>query len=190
MVWIDNQPFLRTLEQFILTDVGSHVLDVARFLFGEPHSLLCTTRRIHPDINGEDVATVLLNTADTTIVCQMAYAGNYVEHESFPALRMVVEGEHGTLELDHDHWVRVTTGAGTHSRRYPPPAYPWADPAYAVVHASIVACNANLLAALRGEGSAETTGDDNLRTVRLVFAAYESAANGQVVRLTDTIATH
>lgn len=31
----DNQPFLRDLPQFILTDIGSHVLDTARFLFGD-----------------------------------------------------------------------------------------------------------------------------------------------------------
>src|SRR5579871_5554795 len=35
----DNQPFLRSLPQFILTDMGSHLLDVVRFLFGEAHSL-------------------------------------------------------------------------------------------------------------------------------------------------------
>jgi predicted dehydrogenase len=35
----DSQPFLKELEQFILTDMGSHILDVARFLFGEARSL-------------------------------------------------------------------------------------------------------------------------------------------------------
>ena len=30
-----NQPLLSTLDHFILTDLGSHILDVARFLFGE-----------------------------------------------------------------------------------------------------------------------------------------------------------
>jgi predicted dehydrogenase len=179
----DNQPFLRSLEQFILTDVGSHVLDVARFLFGEPRSLYCTTRRIHADIRGEDVATVTLENEYTTVQCQMAYAENYLEHESFPAMRMFVEGRRGTLELAADHWLRVTTASGTHARRYPPPRYTWADPAYAIVHASIVPCNANLLAALRGQAAAETTGEDNLRTVRLVFAAYESAATGRVIAL-------
>lgn len=61
--------------------------------------------------------------------------------------------------------------------------YAWADPAYALVHASIVPCNANLLRAIKGEGPAETTAEDNLRTVRLVFAAYESAATGNAIRL-------
>jgi predicted dehydrogenase len=36
-----DQPFLKNLEQFIIADMGSHVLDVARFLFGEPSSLYC-----------------------------------------------------------------------------------------------------------------------------------------------------
>jgi hypothetical protein len=68
-----------------------------------------------------------------------------------------------------------------HSRRVLPPHYGWTDPAYEVVHSSIVPCNANLLAALNGEGQAETTGEDNLKTVRLVFASYDSASTGQVI---------
>lgn len=59
----------------------------------------------------------------------------------------------------------------------------WADPAYEVVHASIVPCNANLLAGLRGPSQAETTGADNLETMRLVFAAYDSAAEHRVITL-------
>jgi predicted dehydrogenase len=36
---------------------------------------------------------------------------------------------------------------------------------------------------MHGEEPAETTGEDNLRTVRLVFGCYQSARTGQVVRL-------
>jgi D-apiose dehydrogenase len=34
---------------------------------------------------------------------------------------------------------------------------------------------------LRGEIPGETTGEDNLKTIKLVFAAYDSAKSGQVV---------
>lgn len=177
----DNQPFLKELEQFMLTDVGSHVLDVARFLFGEASSLFCQTRRIHRDIKGEDVATVMMQMGDNiTVTCNMSYASR-LEHERFPETFVLIEGERGSIELGPDFSLRVTTEAGTQSRRCPPPFYAWADPRYAVVHSSIVPCNENLLRALRGEGPAETTGEDNLQTVKLVFAAYESAANGKVV---------
>ena len=59
----------------------------------------------------------------------------------------------------------------------------WADPDYELIHSSIVDCHRNLLGALRNDCQAETTGDDNLRTLELVFGAYESAEKGTVVKL-------
>jgi predicted dehydrogenase len=177
-----NQPYLKELEQFILADMGTHILDVARLLFGEADSVYCQTSRAHRDIKGEDVATVMMKMGGkTTVLCHLGFAGNYLEHDRFPETFVFVEGERGSVELGPDFWIRVTTEAGTHSQRYPPPHYSWADPAYDVAHSSLVACNAHLLQALRGEGAAETTGDDNLKTLRLVYGAYESAARGQVV---------
>jgi D-apiose dehydrogenase len=179
----ENQPFLKDLEQFVLTDVGSHILDVARFLFGEMESVFCQTQRVHPDIKGEDVATVMLRTGSgATVLCEMGYASR-TEQERFPETFIFVEAEKGSVELAPDYWIRVTTKAGTHARRCPPPRYPWADPAYDVVHASIAACNENLLKALKGERQAETTGEDNLKTVELVFASYESERARRLVQL-------
>jgi D-apiose dehydrogenase len=80
----ENQPFLKELEQFILTDIGSHILDVARFLFGEARTLYCQTQRVHRDIKGEDVATVMMRMhSDATVTCNMSYASP-VEHDRFP----------------------------------------------------------------------------------------------------------
>jgi len=177
-----NQPFLKDLEEFILTDLGTHILDVARFLFGEAERLYCQIQRIHPDIKGEDVATVMMSMGGrTTVLVEMAYAGNALEREHFPQTFVFIEGEKGSLELGPDYWVRMTTDTGTHAKRYPPPRYGWADPAYAIVQSSIVPCQAHLLKALRGEEAAETTGDDNLKTLRLVFGSYKSARTGQAI---------
>jgi len=94
----ENQPFLATLDQFLLTDIGSHVLDAARFLFGEADTLFCQTYRAHKNIAGEDVATVMMpmrrpNANDSTIVvCEMSYASR-LENERFPETFVLVEGE-------------------------------------------------------------------------------------------------
>jgi predicted dehydrogenase len=177
-----NQPYLKDLDRFLLADMGVHILDVARFLCGEARSVCCHTRRVHRDIRGEDVATVMLKTVGgATVLCEMGYVENFLERDPFPQTLVFVEGEKGSAELAGDFWLRVTTAAGTHARRCPPPRYHWADPAYDVVHASMVPCVQNLLGALRGEVRAETTGEDNLKTLRLVFAAYESAAADRVV---------
>ena len=175
-----NQPFLGTLEHFIITDLGSHLLDVSRFLFGEARRLYCQTQQVHSDIAGEDVATILLTMEDgTDVLVRMAYAENYLENDSFPQTTLFIEGSQGSVELASGGWLRTTTKHGTFSERVKSPRYPWADPDYDLVHASIVPCNANILQDLQGQGKAETTAEDNLKTVRLVFASYDSAASGQ-----------
>ena len=177
----DNHPYLKELEQFILNDMGSHILDVARYLFGEARTVYCQTTRVHADIRGEDVATVMLGMQDgATVLCSLSYASR-VEHDRFNETYIMVECEYGSIELGPDYWVRVTTERGTLVRRCAPRRYAWADTAYAAIHPSIVTCNAHLLHALQSGQPAATSGDDNLRTMRLVHAAYESAHSGGVV---------
>lgn len=182
-----NQPALAELEQFILTDLGTHILDVARVLFGEAHSLYCLTQRtLAPKVKGENVATILLSMggARTSVIVELAYAKTPLEpsvRECFPQTLAFIEGRKGSIELCADYILRLTTSRGTQVTRHAPPRYAWANPAYDIAHASIVPCNANLLAALRGAGKAETTGEDNLKTLELVFGAYESARKNAVV---------
>lgn len=179
----ESQPFLKGLDQFILTDMGTHILDTVRMLFGEARTICCRIARVHPDIQGEDVATVMLGMeSGATVTCEMSYASR-VEHDRFPETFVFIEGERGSIELGPDYWIRVTTENGTLAKRLPPPFYAWADPRYALAQVAGVACNANLLGALRGEHPAETTGEDNLKTLRLVFGSYDSARSGQVLEL-------
>jgi predicted dehydrogenase len=179
-----NQPGLRLDARFILADMGCHLLDLARCYFGEAESVYCRAARVHADIRGEDAATVVLamDSGRLTVVVNMAYAGTPLERECFPETLVFIEGERGSIEAAPGCLVRVTTGEGTHSVRVPPPKYAWSNPDYAVVHSSMVACQADLLRAIRAGTRAETDASDNLRTMRLVEAAYESAASGQVVR--------
>lgn len=179
----DNQPSLKQLDQFILTDMGTHILDVARFLFGEATRLYCQTHRVHRDIKGEDAASVMLQMqSGATVTANLSYASR-VEHDRFPEAFVFVEGEQGSVELAPDYWLRVTTKDGTTSRHCPPPFYAWADPRYALVHSSIVACHEDLLRAVQTGTAPETSAEDNLKTLKLVFAAYESARNRQAISL-------
>jgi predicted dehydrogenase len=178
----DNQPFLAEAEHFILTDIGSHVLDICRFLFGEAETLFCLTHRANPSIKGEDVANVLMRMRNG-IHCfaEMSYA-SIRERESFPQTLALIEGDKGSIQLTHDFVITITTKNGTTSKTAEPLFYEWLDPAYSVVHSSIVDCNRNILSGLTG-GKSETTGADNLQTIRLVWAAYESAASKKSIHL-------
>ena len=126
----NTEPTLKDLEEYILKDLGTHLLDVARFLFGEADSLYCQTHQIHRDIKGEDVATVMmLMGGRTTVTCYIGFPGNYLENDVFTQTLILAEGNKGSAELDRDYWVRVTTQNGTRSNRFPPAYRPWMLPA-------------------------------------------------------------
>lgn len=176
----DNQPALAELPHFILTDIGSHTLDICRFLFGEVHKLSCFTKTVNPKIKGEDVANVLMEMKNGLhCFCEMSYA-SVPEKEPFPQTLIKVEGDKGTLNLTNDFVLKTTTKTGTESKAIKPVIYEWVDLDYAVVHSSIVDCNKDILHGLTG-GKCETTGADNLKTVQLVWAAYESAQTGRTI---------
>jgi len=179
----DNQPFLRELDHFILTDMGSHILDVCRFLYGECESLCCETRAVNKGIKGEDVAVLFMDMKNgMPVYTEMSYA-SIVEHDTFSTLHILTEGEKGSVFLGPGFCIRTTTKQGTVSETVKFPSYPWADPDYIVNHESGIHINRNIFNAIAGKGEAENTGEDNLETVRLIWAAYKSAATGEKIEI-------
>ncbi|KPK82192.1 MAG: oxidoreductase [Bacteroides sp. SM23_62_1] len=179
----ENQPFLAELEQFILTDIGTHILDVCRFLLGEARTLYCMINRVNLRIKGEDVANVFME-MENGVHCyaEMSYA-SVPEVDSFPQPQLLVEGNKGTIQLYPQAEIHTTTRERTIKEVAQPVMYPWVDPDYASNHSCIVDAQRDLLEGLRG-GKAETTGDDNFKTIRLVFASYDSARENTIIDMT------
>jgi predicted dehydrogenase len=179
----ENQPFLRELDHFILTDMGSHVFDVIRFLFGECKELWCQTKAVCKGIKGEDVATVMMKmTNGLPVYTELSYA-SIVEHDSFSTLFILAEGDGGSAYLGPGFEIRTTTRKGIVSEVVKFPSYSWADPDYIVNHESGIHINRNILQAILGHGKAENTGSDNLETVRLIWASYKSAESGNIIKI-------
>ena len=183
----DNQPFLKELDHFILTDMGSHILDVVRYLFGECESLWCRTKSVSQGIKGEDLAVILLQMASgIPVYTEMSYA-SIVEHDTFSTLHLLAEGEKGSVSLGPRFEIRTTTREGTVSETVKFPTFDWADPDYIVNHESGIHVCRNILSDILGRGKAENTGEDNLETVRLIWASYKSAASGEIVKIRDFV---
>lgn len=183
----DNQPFLKSVPRFILADMGTHILDVARFLFGEADLVFCQARRIHDDIQGEDVATVMMSmVTGPTVTCNLSYASRW-EFDAFPQTMVAVEGTRAGVSLRPGFEIMISDDNGSRFETVPIAEYSWANPAYGVVHSSIVDCHRNLLHHLgpvaAQPSAAETTAQDNLRTLELVEACYQSLATGNAVRM-------
>lgn len=180
-VW-DNQPLLKSLPKLIIADQGSHHFDLARFFFGEAQSIYCQRRRVRTDILAEDVASIQLKMGEVICNVELSFV-THVPWKHFPEVILFIEGDLGTVELLADFWMRLTTATGVQLWQSKPPRYEWANPDYDVNHASMVPLHQDFLRALRGGAPPENTGTDNLKTMQLVYAAYESADQNQVIHL-------
>lgn len=169
------QPYLATDERFILYDLGIHLLDLARFFFGEATRLYCQAQRVNPAIRAEDVATVLLETErGATCVVDLSYASR-LEEERFPQTLVHLEGTAGSAVLDPDYELTLTTEGRVRRRRVAPRVYDWSTPPAEAIQDSVVAIQRHWADCLRTDRAPETSGADNLRTLALVFGAYTSA---------------
>lgn len=179
----DNQPFLADLDKFILTDMGSHLFDVTRYMFGNCKRLWCQKKTVNSKIRGEDVASIMLEMENgMPVYSELSYA-SIVEDDAFTTLFILTEGEKGSLYIGPGFEIRTTTRDGTTSEVVEIPMYDWADPDYIVNHEAGIPINQNILDDMLGKGKAETTGDDNFETVKMVWASYESAETGKIIDL-------
>lgn len=169
----ESQPYLYTQAHFALNDMGPHLLDLPRLFFGEPSSLYAREFKVNSRFAGEDIVSVVLGYDRLTCHCELSW--RTAGYEVF------IEGTEGTITWHPGGRLAVATDAGETSETLAPETRAWADPRYGFAHDSIVATNEHLLAALRGDCTAETTGEDNLKTMRLLHLALQSAERNQVL---------
>lgn len=175
-----GQPYLATEPRFILQDLGVHLLDIARCLFGEVRTLSASTQRINPAIRAEDVATLLMtHESGLRSVVDCSYATALPE-ERFPQTLIEVDGSEGTLRLDAA--CRITLHhrqRGTRHVDASPPMHTWSEAPWQLIQDSVLNIQAHWLDCLDSGLTPQTSGVDNLQTVGLVEAAYASAAEDQ-----------
>ncbi len=177
----ETQPFLAHLEQFALTDQGSHQFDVVRYLFGEAESIYTQIQTVNPTIKGDDVATSLIRMKNGMVVSQEISFSSPLEVEVFPQTLMLIEGDKGSVRLDADFNISTTTPNDTCKEEVKMRSYPWQTDRLKPEPPSIVDINKNILDDMMGIGKAENTGEDNLETMRMVWAAYHSANTNTVI---------
>jgi predicted dehydrogenase len=183
-----GQPYLAEGERFIIEDLGIHILDIARFLFGDVSMITSRTRRINAKIKGEDVATMLLDHENgTTSVVDCSYATKLAV-EPFPETLVEIDGSEGTVRLAQGYRLTVTGRSGTAERDVSPPLLPWASRPWHNIQESVAAIQQHWADCLRSGRETSTSGADNLKTFALVEAAYTGAASGKPVRLVDFLA--
>jgi len=141
-------------------------------------TLSATTQRVNPQVRGEDVATMLLaHEGGATSVVDCSYSSR-LPREQFPETLLEIEGSEGSLRLDAGYRLTVHGGGETRVIDADQPPLPWAERPWHNVQESVLNIERHFAECLAAGRAPENSGADNLRTLALVYAAYDSAADG------------
>ena len=177
-----NQPYLATDERFIIYDLGIHLLDLARFFMGDVAHVFCHTQSVNPMVRGEDTATIALAMqSGATCVVEACYF-SHLERDVFPQTLVHVEGTRGSATLGADYELTVVADGQVRKAHVPPQSPAWASGPGVAIQESVGAIQQHWADCLQAGREPETSGLDNLKTLELVFGAYESAQTGMVYR--------
>lgn len=176
------QKYLAEMPNLLLYEMGVHYLDTFRFIFGEPESLFARTHQISRDVAGEDAYVVVLNYNGLTATIQNSWASLQVPGFDTPPVTepfrpppiFEIEGTGGTLLLSADRRLSLYTHDG-HSER-------WTFPMETRL-LSRASAQQHFVECLVSGQESETSAQETIRTMKLVYAAYESAKTGKVVSL-------
>lgn len=163
-----------------------HYLDTIRYLFGEPDRLFCSTGSKPSRGRGAETrsTTVLDYTGGQTVLVHCS-TDNLTDK---PLASFRFEGSDGVVTGEFD----LFTGGGgnpellsIYSRKLDPsPSTTISIPERRVPHA-FVGPMASLMCAIEDNADPDPSGMDNLGTLRLVHAAYTSAAEHRVIDLSQ-----
>jgi D-apiose dehydrogenase len=163
--YIERQPFVRGEKRLMIEEVLIHRIDIARWLCGPMDVVAACTRHSCDELAGESEASVLLATRRGGM--PVFVDGNFASH-GYPALsddRVEITGSRGRVLLERN--VVRLFGAEPEERSYEHAA------AY---QQSFDRTIAHFVECLDSGAPFLTPPEDNLETLRLVEAAYESAA--------------
>ena len=69
-----DQTYFTEMPQLLLYEVGTHLLDVSRYFFGNPQAVYTRSHHISPDVIGEDVEVMTLAYENMTLVIHDSWA--------------------------------------------------------------------------------------------------------------------
>ena len=180
-----SQTYFADMPRLIVYEMGVHYLDTLRFLFGEPDTIYARLHHASTHVVGEDVQLITLGYPDLTCMVNQSWASVMVPGVDLPEAgdteaswpygnpppRFEIEGTEATLTLLPDRTMHLYRDSDHRQ---------WTFPA-SVRAESHVAAQQHFVDCLLTGSEFETSGEETLKTMALVYGCYRSADEGRVV---------
>lgn len=177
------QPFFREMPHLLFYEMGAHWFDTWRFLFGHPSRLYAETRRISPYIAGEDSGVITLGydhfygTLDMSWATRRELTRSHGEDVHANHLEsFLIEGDKASLRYDTDGRIAVVNNDGEERVV--------AETTELDHEESHFRLQSHFIQCLNTGDEFQTSGEDNLRTLELIFSTYRSATEHNAIRFT------
>jgi predicted dehydrogenase len=174
------QPYFSEMERLILVEMGPHLIDTARYLMGDITTVTATTARFGDHSIGEDLATLMLRFESEAMgLLDMTWcAAADTARPEWALNETVVEGTKGVLRLQTDgHLLFVDLSGKSEILRVELPSE--SD----IYLQGYKATQEHFIAGLINGQPHETSGRDTLKTMDVIWSAYESAATGRSMQV-------
>lgn len=177
-----TQAYFADMPRLLVYEVGTHLLDVFRFLFGEPREVSARLQRISRQIKGEDVAVITVGYQDMTCMIYDSWASVpipdfYQPRENMRLLE--IDGTQGTLFLGADGTLHLFSDTDHQTWQFPEDT----------IAASHTAAQQHFIDCLEQGAEFETDGPETLKTMALVYSCYLSDEEERVVHPEELLPT-
>ena len=166
--------FLKRTDKVIMLEETIHYFDVARYLFGDPTGLYVATERVSSAIQGEDVATAVLRYEGLTVVIENSWSAHGPLRSG-----LEIEGTEGAILLSDGRLDHYSASDDSMLRLADYSNDSWEDQR-PMVFAGLFA---DFLTTVSDGAHRTRQATDNLQTLQLTLAAYQSAEEGRAVSM-------
>ena len=178
--YLDRQPYFQKMERFLVHETAIHLIDVLRYLMGEPEAVMARLVRLNPAIAGEDAGIVLFEFPGRK---RALFDGNRLVDHVAANRRLTMgelwaEGSSGVIRLDGYGRLFHRPFASNVETEI---AYAWADEGFA--GDSVLAFQRHVVDHLLDGAPIVNRAADYLRNLEIEEAVYQSSAEARLVKL-------
>ena len=169
-----NQTYLYDLKEYLTLDVGIHLFDLSRFLMGEAKSIYTVNQNTNNKFKGETDFISLIRNRNNSITIVDASISSIKKPDRFAQTLVNLEFSNGSIDLDYNY--KITLHKNNKKKIYDgkPKKYKWISKPWDQIQESVINTHKHFIDSLINRVKHDTSGEDNIKSLSLVFNSYKS----------------
>ena len=178
-----SQTYLYDLEEYLILDVGIHLYDLSRFFLGEATSVYTINQNTNKKFKGETAFTSLVRHQNGGVSIIDASISSIKTPDRFAQTLVNVEYANGSIDLDYDY--NITVHKKGLKKTHKGNQLKWISKPWDQIQESIVNTHNHFISCLNKKRVHDTSGADNIKSLSMVFASYQSNKHRKEIQLNE-----